>query len=88
MKNLLVVFHPFVKWWDKSDRRMCRSLPWPIRYCWCGLWNRRDESHPCYDQNRAAMSKMSPAGRMQYVAKLDRRRQQRHEKENTEPLTG
>ena len=91
MKKFLVValaliVSPFIRIWDKIDRRMCVSLPTRQRLWWCKLWDRKDEFHPCYRLDTDIMRYLDPEKADEYYIDLITRRNRAHEREVDPPL--
>lgn len=81
MRFLKYLMHPFIWCWDWFDRTLCRSLPNALRHRWSGLWNRKDEFHPCYDSNPEYTHSLPPEKREKIELELIRRRRIAHERD-------
>ncbi len=71
----------FVRFFDKLDRFLCRSLPRSIRFWWAMLWIREDEFHPSLDFDFEYAYLLSAKGRDAYWLDLARRRGIVHERD-------
>ncbi len=71
--------------WDNVDQWLCVYLPTTQRIWWCNLWDRKDEFHPCYRSDFAAILKMNQGEKELYSIRLAIRRQRIHDR--NEPLT-
>ena len=83
---LALMASPFMRLWDKIDRRLCTSLPVKLRVWWCALWERQDEFHPCYDLDGEAIIPMNQQQTDDYILRIIKRRNIVHGYEADPPL--
>jgi hypothetical protein len=74
MRILLSLANWFIRLWNKLDRRLCCSLPGPVRFWWSRLWVRKDEFHPSLNSHAEYAVSLKPEKRTAYSHDLARRR--------------
>ncbi len=82
MQRFLWMFlNLFLRLWDKLDRRLCHSLPYPTRLWWHRLWIRKNEFHPSLDSDADYVVCLEHEQRHLYWGDLARRRGIAHQRD-------
>lgn len=68
---------------ERVDRKLCLSLPGPIRFWWSKLWIRKDEFHPSLNSHAEYATTLSSKKRDAYWHNLMVRRSIAHERDLT-----